>query len=192
MADALQGRKNLDDCGPPLVERFLKNLFARVERLEPRLRVIDLCLDVAHRRCRFDELLVERAPIFAERLDLQSELGLAVRRLALPGPYRVELLIMLPDRIVGGRRGRRSGRGQCRPRRNLGSRRLREGSHVGAKRQRQSQRRAEQQARIGWARPSENHAFHGNCRPQDGKKKQWLDHNRTPPWHERHKTLGPD
>ena len=107
MPDALQGRQDLDDRGAPLVERFLKNLLARVERLQPRLRFVDLRLDIAHRRRRFDELLVERAPIFAERLDLQPELGLAVRRLALLGPYRIKFLIVLPDRIVGGRRDRR-------------------------------------------------------------------------------------
>ena len=106
MPDALQGRQNLDDRRAPLVEPFLKDLFARIERLQPRLRVIDLCLDIADRRRRFDKLLVKPPPVFAEGLDLQPELGLAVHRLALLASNRVELLIMLPDRIVGGGCGR--------------------------------------------------------------------------------------
>ena len=50
--DALEGGENLDDHGAALVERFLKNVFPLVERLETGLCRIDLRLDVAHARGR--------------------------------------------------------------------------------------------------------------------------------------------
>ena len=95
MPDPLQRRENLDDRGAPLVERFAKQLFLLVERLEARLRRLDARLDIAHARRGVDELLVERAPIVAERVDLALELRLAFRRLALPRARRFEFLIAL-------------------------------------------------------------------------------------------------
>ena len=82
-ADALQRGKDFDDRGLPLVERFTQCGLPLVERLEPRLGGGDVSLHVAHARRGIDELLIERAPIVAERVDLAPKLGLAFRRRAL-------------------------------------------------------------------------------------------------------------
>ena len=70
------------------------------------MRRVDLGLDVADARGGVDELLIELAPVFAERLDFALELGLAFRRLALLGARGVEFLIVLLERVRIGRRRR--------------------------------------------------------------------------------------
>ena len=60
---------------------------------------------VAHARGGVDELLIERAPIGAEGVDLPPEFRLAFCRLALFGARRVEFLIVLLERVgIGCRR----------------------------------------------------------------------------------------
>ena len=109
VADALQRREDFDDGGAALVERFANGDFLLVERLEPRPRRLDVGLDVAHARRGIDQLLVERAPIVADRLDLAPELGLAFRRCAFLRADRIEFLIALLERVgIGLRRGRRA------------------------------------------------------------------------------------
>ncbi len=140
LPDALQSGEYFDDHAASLVERFLKDLFAVVERLQARLRRIDLRLDVADARRRFDELLIKRPPILAERLDLQPELGLAVCRLTLLGADRIKLLVVLLERIFGRRGARRRYRRSQRNlgARRLGRRRLRKRDEIGAERQQPS------------------------------------------------------
>ena len=98
-ADALQRGEDFDDHGAALVERFLKVLFPLVERLQARLRRLDVGLDVADARRGIDELLIERAAVVAEGLDLELELGLASADCALLGARRVELLVVLLERV---------------------------------------------------------------------------------------------
>ncbi len=167
----LQGGEDFDDHGAALVERFAKQPLALVERLEARLRRLDAGLDVAHPRGGIDELLIERAPIVGNRRDLALELLLVLGRDALLGARGIELLIMLPERVGihvqrHARRGRRrrgnlGGGGLCRPGGGLSRGGLGEGSEVGAERQGKSQRRSEHKARIGAARPAENHRLQG-------------------------------
>ena len=59
------------------VERFANERFLLVERLQPRPRRVDAGLDIAHARGGIDELLIERATILADRLDLAPQLRLA-------------------------------------------------------------------------------------------------------------------
>ena len=172
MPDPLQGGENFDDHRAAFVERFLKKALLLVERLETSFGRLDACFDAAHARGGIDELLVERAPIVAERLDLAFELGLVFRRLALLGARRFEFLIALLESIRIGRR--RSGRRRLR--REVGHRTaarpaLAAGGLAGgvwasaaglapsgsAKRQ----GGAEHKARIGAARPTENHRVQG-------------------------------
>ena len=68
-------------------------------------RRIDARLDVAHARGGVDQLLVERAPVFAERVDLALELGLVFGRLPLFGADGVELLVVLFEGFGIGLRG---------------------------------------------------------------------------------------
>ena len=171
MPDPLQGGENLDDHGAAFVERFLKKTFLLVERLETSFGRLDACFDAAHARGGIDELLVERPPIVAERLDLAFELGLVLRRLALPGARRFEFLIALLESIRIGRRrsGRRRLGGEVghrtrrdrRLHRRLGGRGLGERSRICAERQGKRQGGAEHKARIGAARPTENHRVQG-------------------------------
>jgi hypothetical protein len=135
------------------------------ERLQPRPRRVDVGFDVADPRRGVDELLVERAPIRADGLDLALEFGLGLQDRALPGARAVEFLIALLEDIEIGLR-RRARHGGNRWRGNLSGRRRRRGilgerGQVGAERQRKRQSRAEHEARIGAARSSENHRVQG-------------------------------
>ena len=67
---------HFDDDAAALVERFAQSGFLRVERVEPPAGRLDVGLDLAHARRGIDQLLVERAAILADRLDLAPELGL--------------------------------------------------------------------------------------------------------------------
>jgi hypothetical protein len=52
-------------------------------------------------------------------------------------------------------------------------------SPMGPERQRQSQSRAEHKARIGGARPAENHAVHDRCNPRQRKEAHRCARNKT-------------
>ena len=109
--DALEGGKDFNDRGTAFVERLANGAFLVVERLEPRTRRLDGCLDVAHACGGVDELLVERAAIVANALDLAPKLRLAFRRRALLRPNSVEFLIVLLERVgIALRRCNRHGR----------------------------------------------------------------------------------
>jgi hypothetical protein len=171
----LQSGENFDDGGAPFVERFLKQALPVVERFEARSRRFNAGLDFAHVRGRVDQLLIERAPIVSDRLYFVLELGLVFRRLALRGARGFELLIARFQRLgVGVRllgwldgRRRKGRRGHLRCRRpadagrDLGRRRLRQRGQIGSERQQDSQSRAKHKARIGVARPAENHRLQG-------------------------------
>ena len=144
-----------------------------VERFEPPFGRVDACLHIAHARGGIDQLLVERAAIVAERLDLAPELGLIFGRHPLVGADRIELLIALFDGIrIGLPRSRKGGRGlrRCWRARCLAGggwlcaggdprgRILRQGAGAG---QYQRQYRAEHEARIGATRAAGNHAVQG-------------------------------
>src|ERR1700724_4001249 len=88
-------------------------MFPLVERLQARLRRLDVGLDVADAGGGVDELLVERAAVGADGLDLELELGLGLQGRALLGACGVELLVVLLEHVEIGfcRRGRgRDGR----------------------------------------------------------------------------------
>src|ERR1700689_4923401 len=115
-----------------------------------------------------DELLIERAPVGADGLDLELEPGLGFQGRALLGARGIELLVVLLERVeIGFRRRARDDRWRWNLWRwDLGGWGLRRGilserGEVGAERQYECQGRAEHEARIGAARPSKNHRFQG-------------------------------
>ncbi len=123
-------------------------------------------LDVADVGGGVDELLIERAPVGADGLDLELESGLGFQGRALLGARGVELLVVLLEHVEIGfcrrARGRDDRWRRDLWRRNLGGWGLRRGilserGEVGAERQHECQSRAEHEARIGAARPSKNH-----------------------------------
>ena len=69
---------------------MLRSIF--VERLEPRLRRLDLGLDGAGARGGIDQVLVELATIGADLLDLALERGLGFGRFALRVARGLEFL----------------------------------------------------------------------------------------------------
>ena len=173
MPNPLQHSEDFDDRGAPLVERFANTTFLVVERLQARLRRLDAGLDIAHARRGVDELLIERAPIVAKRVDLAPSfawLSADSRSLRARG---IEFLIVLLESVgiglsvgtlgadaAGGTGAWADGR-LNRACRGFGRWRLRECGQIGAERQRQSQSRTEHKARIGAARSAENHVVQG-------------------------------
>ena len=106
-ADALQRRQELGDEVAALLQRAAQRLLALVERLDARLGFCDSVLDGGNARGRFDDLLVELAPIVAHELDLALELRLLFQGLALLGAQRLELLVALLEAVeTRGRCGR--------------------------------------------------------------------------------------
>src|SRR5581483_4548800 len=168
--NTLQRCQYFHDDGAAFVERRLEYTLALVQRLQPRLRCVDAGFDVAATRGGIDKLLIERGAIGANRLDLLLQLSLFLYRHPLLGARCIEFLIMLLERIQARlcrvwRRGSRLRRWNLRrwnlDRRRWPDRTLREGGGVGSERQHESQCRTEHKARVGAARPSENHRVQG-------------------------------
>ncbi|HEY7972553.1 MAG TPA: hypothetical protein VID96_06475 [Xanthobacteraceae bacterium] len=173
VAGALKRSQDFHDGTAAFVERFAQRGLLRVERFEPPACRVDARLHIAHARGAIDQLLVERAAILADRLDLAPKLGLIFGRHPLVGADRIELLIALFDGFgIGLPRSRKRGRGLRRRRRarclagggwlcaggDLRGRILRQGAGAG---QYQRQYRAEHEARIGATRAAGNHAVQG-------------------------------
>ncbi len=166
-ADPLQGGENFHDDVAALVKRLAEQFFLLVERDEARSRGVDISLDAANACSRGDEVLIEFASVLTERLDLETQLGLALDGIALFRQGGIEVLIALLERVdfVGWGWLRRRQRRRIRPRGSVVRRRLCEGhrpcaQHC-AKGQQQSQSRAEHKARIDAARALENHRLQG-------------------------------
>src|SRR6202034_2604567 len=124
-----------------------------------------------------DELLIERGAVGADRLDLLLELALLFERHFLLRARRIKLLVVLLERICGGK-CRRGGCRRWNCRWNLSDRRgrrlgLGKSCPIGSERKRKCQCRAEHKARIGAARPAENHCVQeGRPKPQESNEKQ--------------------
>jgi hypothetical protein len=186
--------EDLDNHGAAVVERFLKKPFLKVERFKARLGGVDIGFDVADLRSGVDELQIEFAAIRAQRPDLAAQLGLGFHRIALPRARGLEFLVACFECVWANRRGCRSRRWRrSLDGRGLSRRGLRESgricSEIGAKRQHEYQSRTkhggtehirtehirtehiptEHLARIGSARPSENHQVQGRRKPHEGK-----------------------
>ncbi|HZQ12830.1 MAG TPA: hypothetical protein VFB31_08485 [Pseudolabrys sp.] len=99
MADSLQRRQHFADHGAAAVERSLDAALVVVERRQARLRSLDLGLDAAQPRRGIDQVLVELAAIGADLLDLALEGGFGVGRFALRLARRLELLVVLLERV---------------------------------------------------------------------------------------------
>jgi hypothetical protein len=92
-ADPLQRRQYLGGDAAPLLQRSPHRLLAIIERLETCLRLRDPLFDGDHTRRGLDELLIEFAPVVADRLDLALEPCLGLERPTLLGADSFQLLI---------------------------------------------------------------------------------------------------
>src|SRR5262249_25498637 len=119
-ADALQRRQHLGDDGAALLQRAAQYLLALVERRQAFLRLGGLLLHAADAGGGVDDLLIELAPVVADRLDLALELDFILQRLALLGAERLELLVAFLEGVEAGGRTAALGR-----RRRFRARRLR-------------------------------------------------------------------
>src|SRR5947208_14106804 len=91
-ADALERRQDFGNDAAAGIERIAQALFAFVEWNDPFLRPGDFAFDRADARSRIDELLIEFAPVVADRFNLPSQLGLILDRAFLIGLDGSELL----------------------------------------------------------------------------------------------------
>ena len=169
MANALQHREDFSNDRATLVKRLPEIRFPIVERFQARPCRLDSGLDIANAGRGIDELLIERATVLAQRIDLAFELRLAFRRLALLRADCIKLLIALPERggvglagvrfagvrFAGARSGRAVSTGRSLAGQVLGDERRRRDQ-----RQRKRQRPSEHKARIGAAR-AKNHVVQG-------------------------------
>jgi hypothetical protein len=90
----------------------------------------DSVLDGGNARGRFDDLLVELAPIVAHELDLALELRLLFQGLALLGAQRLELLVALLEAVEA--------RGRCGGGSVLRRKRIKRQGRLGGSRHRRS------------------------------------------------------
>ena len=101
-AHALQRRQHFGDGVAPFRQRCPQRLLPVVERADALVRLRDLVLHATDAGRGVDDLLIELAPVVADRLDLALEPCLVLGRLALLGAQRLELLVALLDRIETG------------------------------------------------------------------------------------------
>jgi hypothetical protein len=104
--DPLQRRQHLGNEGASLLQRCLQRLLVVVERFDPLLGLGDPLFHGDDPRRGLDDLLIEFAPVVADRFDLALELGLVLERPALLAAEDFELLVALLEGIEAGRGGR--------------------------------------------------------------------------------------
>src|SRR5262249_23441407 len=114
---ALQGRQHLGNDAAPLLERCPQRLLPLVEWPHALLPLGDSLLDASDASGAFDKLLIELAPVVGDRFDLALEPGLVLEGASLLVAQRLELFLVLLERVELA--WRRDG-GLSRGRRGLG------------------------------------------------------------------------